>query len=413
MAGNHEFDIIVWGATGFLGRRVAHHLASRVGSGTELRWALGGRNQVKLESVRAELGSAAKHIPIVTGDSHDIASLEAIAARTAVVCSTVGPYAKYGSELVGACVRRGTHYCDLTGEAYWMRIMIDAHQTEAERSGARIVHACGFDSIPSDLGVFFLQNKATERHGKRCSHVKMRVAAMRGGFSGGTVASFIHMLEDGRRDPSIVRFMTEPYSLNPEGQRQGPDLPERMMALKVRYDEDLRGWTMPFFMGPINSKIVRRSNALLGYSYGKDFRYEEAILTGGGPAGCMKAAMGAVGGRGFMLAMAFSPTRRLMKKYVLPRPGQGPSQSVRENGYYDLVLIGKLRDGNVMRARVRGDGDPGTESTSRLLVESALCLAQDSDRIAVDGGFWTPASAMGELLLSRLTGNEILSFEID
>lgn len=413
MAGNHEFDIVVWGATGFLGRRVAYHLASRSDSRTGLRWALGGRDRARLESVRSELGSAAKHIPIVTGDSHDVASLDALAARTAVVCSTVGPYAKYGSELVGACVRRGTHYCDLTGEASWMRMMIDAHQIEAERSGARIVHACGFDSIPSDLGVFFLQNEARQRHGRPCSHVKMMVAAMRGGFSGGTVASLVHMAEEGGRDPSLARLMTEPYSLNPEGQRQGPDLPERMMPLKVRYDDDLRAWTMPFFMGPINGKIVRRSNALLGYPYGKDFRYEEAILTGGGPAGWTKAAMGAVAGRGFMLAMGFSPTRRLMQRYLLPGPGQGPSQSVRENGYYDLILIGNLVDGSVMRARVRGDGDPGTESTSRLLVESALCLAQDSDWIAVDGGFWTPASAMGALLLSRLTAHGILSFEIE
>lgn len=236
---------------------------------------------------------------------------------------------------------------------------------------------------------------------------------MRGGFSGGTVASLIHGLEEGRRDPSITRYMMDPYSLNPEGQRHGPDRPEKMMALKVMHDEDLRAWTMPFFMGPINTKIVRRSNALLGYPYGKDFRYEEAILTGSGPLGCMKATIGAVGGRAFMLAMAFSPVRWLLKRYVLPRPGQGPSQSVRENGYYDLILVGKLGDGNVMRARVRGDGDPGTESTSRLLVESALCLAQDSDRIGVGGGFWTPASAMGELLLSRLTGNAVLSFELD
>jgi len=413
MAGNHEFDIIVWGATGFLGRRVAHHLVSRFGGGSDLRWALGGRNQAKLEAVRSELGSAAKHVPVVTGDSHDIATLEALAARTAVVCSTVGPYAKYGSELVSACVRTGTHYCDLTGEAHWIRNMIDAHQVAAARTGARIVHACGFDSIPSDMGVFFLQGKAREKHGKPCSHIKMRVMAMRGGFSGGTVASLVHMIEEGRRDPSIARFMLDPYSLNPEGQRDGPDHPEKMMAVKVMHDEDLKAWTMPFFMGPINTKIVRRSNALLGYPYGKDFRYEEAIQTGGGPRGWVMATIGAVGARAFMLAMASSPVRWLLKRYVLPKPGQGPSQSVRENGYYDLVLIGKLSDGIIMRARVKGDGDPGVESTSRLLVESALCLAQDSDKITVDGGFWTPASAMGELLLSRLAGNAVLSFELD
>ena len=410
---DRDFDIIIWGATGFLGRRVAHHLASRLGSGSDLRWALGGRNQIKLELVRSELGPEAKDIPIITGDSHDVASLEALVAKTNVVCSTVGPYAKYGSELVNACARRGTHYCDLSGEIHWMRRMIDAHQAEAEQTGARIVHACGFDSIPSDMGVFFLQAKAKERHGKSCSHIKMRVTAMRGGFSGGTAATFIYAIEEGPRDPSMMRFIVEPYSMNPEGQRQGPDRPEKMMAFKVTYDGDLKAWTMPFFMAPVNTKIVRRTNALLGYSYGKDFRYEEAILTGGGPAGWVKATAGAFGARTFMLAMALPPTRWLLKRYVLPKSGKGPSQSVRENGYYDLVLVGKLGDGNVMRARVKGIGDPGVESTSRMLVESALCLAQDSDRIAVGGGFWTPASAMGDLLLTRLTSNAGLSFELD
>jgi short subunit dehydrogenase-like uncharacterized protein len=413
MAVDREFDIIVWGATGFLGRRVAHHLVSRFGGGTDLHWALGGRNQVKLESVRSELGFAAKHVPIVTGDSHDAASLEALALRTFVICSTVGPYAKYGSELVNACVRGGTHYCDLTGEAPWIRNMIDAHQVEAEQKGARIVLACGFDSIPSDLGVLFLQNKVRKRHGKPCSQIKMRVMSMRGGFSGGTVASLIHMIEEGRRDPSIARFMLEPYSLNPEGQRDGPDHPEKMMPVRVKHDEDLKAWTMPFFMSPINTKIVRRSNALLGYPYGKNFRYEEAIRTGSGPVGCMMATIGAVGARAFMVAMALSPVRWLLKRYLLPKPGQGPSQRVRENGYYDLILVGKLSDGNIMRARVKGDGDPGVESSSRLLVESALCLAQDSDRLAVGGGFWTPASAMGELLLQRLTDHGVLSIELD
>ena len=201
MAGNCEFDIVLWGATGFVGRLAARHLASRYGSGGDLRWAIGGRNQAKLESLRSELGSAATDIPIVIGDSHDLASLEALVARAKMVCSTVGPYAKYGSELVNACVRTGTHYCDLSGEVHWMRKMIDAHQAEAEQTGARIVHACGFDSIPSDMGVFFLQRKAKERYGKPCSHIKMRVTAMKGGFSGGTMASFIYVWRRARGIP--------------------------------------------------------------------------------------------------------------------------------------------------------------------------------------------------------------------
>jgi short subunit dehydrogenase-like uncharacterized protein len=413
MARNWEFDIVIWGASGFTGRRVAHHMAARYGSGGgDLRWAIGGRNQAKLESVRSELGSAGTDIPIVTGDSHDVASLEALAARTKVVCSTVGPYAKYGSELVKACVSTGTHYCDETGEAHWIRKMIDAHQAEAEKTGARIVHACGFDSIPSDMGVFFLQHKAKERHGIPCSHIKMRIEAMRGGFSGGTLATLIDM-QKGARDPSIRRVMTEPYSLNPEGQRQGPDRPQSMSAVTVKYDEDLKGWTMPWFMTPLNTKVVRRSNALLGYPYSEDFRYDEAILVGSGPVGWVIATIAALGVGGFMQALALPPTRWLLKKFVLPKPGQGPSQRVRERGFFDIVLVGKLGEGNVMRARVKGVGDPGVESTSKLLVESALCLAQDSDRIAVGGGIWTPASAMGELLLSRLTSDAGFSFELD
>lgn len=410
---HRDFDIIIWGATGFLGRRVTHHLISRLGQGRDLRWALGGRNQGKLELLRSDLGPDAMSVPIVIGDSHDAASMEALARRTAVVCSTVGPYAQYGSELLKACARSGTHYCDITGEVHWMREMIDAHQAEAQQTGARIVHACGFDSIPSDIGVFFLQDKANERHGKPCSHIKMRVTAMRGGFSGGTAATFVYALEKGAKDPSIMRSTVEPYSLNPEGQRQGPERPEEMMAFNVAYDQDLKAWTMPFFMAPINTKIVRRTNALLGYPYGKEFRYEEAIQTGHGLAGWVKAITGAVGARMVMLAMAFSPIRELSKRYILPKSGEGPSQTLRENGYYDLVLVGKLGDGTVMQARVKGIGDPGVESTSRLLVESALCLTEESDRIAVGGGFWTPASAMGDLLLTRLTFHADLRFELD
>ena len=413
MNAKREFDIIVWGATGFVGQRVAYHLASRCGGDGEISWAIGGRNQTKLESLRSNLGAIAADIPIMIGDSHDSRFLEALAARAKVVCSTVGPYAKYGSKLVNACVHAGTHYCDVSGEPHWIRQMIDAHQSDAEKSGARIVNACGFDSIPSDLGVFFLQHNAKEQHAMACSHIKMRVKSMRGGFSGGTAGSVTYVMEQGPRNPSIRRFMLEPYSLNPEGQRQGPDPPEKLMGFKVRYDADLESWTMPFFMSPINTKVVRRTNALLDYPYGKGFRYEEAIAVGSGPLGCVAATVGALAARGFVLALAMPPTRWLLKKFVLPKSGQGPNQSVRENGYWKFVLLGKLGDKTSMRARVEGVGDPGIESTSRMLVESAICLAEDAEKICVGGGFWTPASAMGELLLPRLTMHAGLSFEAD
>ncbi len=406
-----ELDIVIWGATGFTGRLAAEKLAARVGSGEEIRWAIGGRNRSKLEAVRTGLGPEAADIPIIIGDSHDVASLEALAARTRVVCSTVGPYARYGSELVGACVRAGTHYCDLSGEAGWIRKMMDAHQAEAEQTGARIVHACGMDSIPSDVGVFFLQRMAEELHGKACSRVKTRVTEMRGGFSGGTAASLLHGTEAGRTDPSARHAMTDPYWIAPEGQRQGPDLPESMRSTKVEFDEDLGAWTKPFFMGPMNTKIVRRTNALLGYPYGEDFRYEEARVVGSGLTGWLKAKTEALGYVGFLAAVAAPPTRRLLTKYVLPESGEGPSREVRESGHWELVLIGKMDDGTTMKARVRGEGDPATESTTRMLVEAALCLAQDE--IPVGGGSWTPASAMGELLLTRLPAHAGMSFELD
>ena len=413
MKHDSEFDIVIWGATGFTGRLAAEKLAARSEAEGDLRWAIGGRNEAKLESVRSALGPAAADIPIITGDSHDVASLEALVARTNVVCSTVGPYAMYGSELLAACARSGTHYCDLSGEAHWIRKMMDAHEAEATETGARIVHACGMDSIPSDLGVFFLQNKARELHGRPCSRVKMRVTEMRGGFSGGTAASLLHGTEAGREDPSIGRFMTEPYCLAPEGHRDGPDLPDNMRSVKVEYDQDLGAWTKPFFMAPMNTKIVRRTNALLGYPYGEDFRYEEASLVGSGPAGWLKAKAEAIGYVGFLAAVATPPTRRLLERYVLPESGEGPSREIRESGIWELILIGEMDDDTTMRARVTGQGDPATESTSRMLVESALCLAQDEELIPVGGGSWTPASAVGDLLMLRLTANAGLSFELD
>ncbi len=407
-ADGNKFDIIVWGATGFVGRRVVHQLATRYGA-TELRWALGGRNPAKLAAVRAQLGPGAANAPIITGDSHDTAALETLVKATKVVCTTVGPYAKYGSPLLAACARHGTHYCDITGEPHWMRKMIDAHQTEAQRSGARIVHACGFDSIPSDMGVFFLQREALQLHGAPCSHIKLRVQQMASGFSGGTPASLMYAMQQRTRDASMMRVMRDPYGLNPPDQQSGPD---RLQTMMVGYDHELRAWTWPFLMSPVNTKVVRRTNALLGYPYGREFRYEEAMLAGRGPLGWAVAVSRWLRAAAFMLAATASPTRWLLTKCLLPRSGQGPSQNELADGSYDLILVGALAGGERMRARVQGQGHPATESTARMLVESAVCLAEDSARLTVPGGIWTPASAMGELLLKRLVSNAGLSFEI-
>jgi len=411
-ATDREFDIIVWGATGFTGRLVAEHLLRRSQSET-FRWALGGRSQAKLERVREEIGlevgADATRLPLILGDSGDPAAMTELAGRTRVVCTTVGPYAKYGSNLVAACVDAGTHYCDLTGEVHWVRRMIDAHHDDAVSSGARIVFTCGFDCIPSDLGTFFLQNEMIERHGVPASHVKFRVADFSGGASGGTIASMLNMMEEAESDPEVRRVVEAPYSINPKDLRTGPDNAERF---RPAHDPDFEQWTAPFVMAGINTKVVRRSNALLGYRYGQDFRYDEAILSGAGAAGFAKATGATAGMAVGMGAMAIGPLRRLIAGR-LPSPGEGPSKEAREAGHYDIELFGRHPsdpDCN-LRGRITGDRDPGYGSTSKMLGESALCLALDG--LDTPGGCSTPAAALGNPLLARLRAHAGLTFTIE
>jgi short subunit dehydrogenase-like uncharacterized protein len=411
-APQREFDIVVWGATGFTGRLVAEYLLRRYGT-QELRWALGGRNRAKLESVREQIGRetgvASASLPLLLGDGDDPAWLHSLAGRTRVVCTTVGPYAKYGSKLVAACAAQGTHYCDLTGEVHWIRRMIDRHQDEAAASGARIVFTCGFDSIPSDLGVFFLQREMRARHGVACSHVKYRVADFSGGMSGGTIASMLNMLEEAREDPEVMATVSDPYGLNPKDQRFGPD---RAEAVGPAWDRDFGQWTAPFVMAAINTKVVRRTNALLDHPYGAEFRYDEAMLMGAGPLGLLKATGLSASTAAGMAALAVTPLRRLIARR-LPAPGEGPSKQAREAGHYTIRLWGEhpTDAGRNLRACVRGDRDPGYGSTAKLLGESAVCLARDE--LAAPGGLSTPAAAMGEALLGRLQANAGLSFVIE
>jgi short subunit dehydrogenase-like uncharacterized protein len=407
---DRKYDIVVLGATGFTGRLVVEYLARTYGTGGTLRWGIAGRNREKLEAVRAELAPASgrNKLLILTADSHDTQSLEALAAATRVVCTTVGPYALHGTPLVAACVRQGTHYCDLTGEVQWMAKVIPLYQADAEASGARIVHTCGFDSIPSDIGTWFLQQAMLERHGVPAVRVKARIGRNRGSASGGTVASLLNVLEEAQHDRSVRRIIGDPYALYPAGQPAGPDRNDQNGA---RYDSDFRQWTAPFIMAAINTRVVRRSNALLGFPYGEHFRYDESVLTGDGIAGHLRA-LGLAGASGFgMLAMAVPPTRKLLARF-LPEPGEGPSREQREAGYYEIFFHGKHpsdRDKD-LRARVSADLDPGYGSTSRMLAESAVCLAQDT--LTTGGGFWTPASAMGAALLARLQERAGISFEL-
>ena len=404
---NREFDVIVYGATGFTGQLVAEYLLGQYGCGEELSWAIAGRNEEKLRGVRRELGTAAEQLPIFVADSSDAATLNELAARTRVVLTTVGPYALYGSAIVAACVANGTHYCDLAGEVQWIRQMIDKHHERAQETGALIVNCCGFDSIPMDIGVFFLQGEAKARHGAYCESVALYVKATKGSMSGGTIASMSNIVQEAQRDRSIARILADPYALNPPDERQGPDGADQR---DLRFDEDVNSWTAPFVMAGVNTRVVRRSNALAGYPYGRNFRYREATLTGSGAGGRLKGAMLVTALGALVLGISTRPTRALLEKFFLPKPGEGPSRELQQSGFFSLMQIGKLADGTVMRTRIAGDRDPGYGSTSKMLSESAVCLARDE--LTTEGGVWTPASAMGAPLLERLRRNAGLTFEV-
>ena len=404
---DRKYDVIVYGATGFTGKLVADYLARQYGIGEDLSWAIAGRSESKLESVRDAIGPGAADLEILVADSADGPALDSLARQTRVVLSTVGPYALYGSELVRACVDAGTDYCDLAGEVQWIRKMIDTHHDRAAETGARIVHCCGFDSIPMDIGVYFLQQAAKDSYGDYCQSIALYVKATKGTASGGTLASIMNIIEETRRDREIAKILVHPYSLNPAGEREGPDGRDQQ---KVIYDEKAQAWTAPFVMAGVNTKIVRRSNALAGYPYGRDFRYREAVLSGKGVSGWFSGAGMTLGIGSLVLGASFAPTRKLLQKFVLPKPGEGPSPELQRSGFFNLMQIGTLPDGRIIRTRITGDQDPGYGSTSKMLSESAVCLARDE--IQTKGGVWTPASAMGAPLLKRLRANAGLTFEV-
>jgi len=406
---DRDFDVIVWGATGFTGRLVAEYLALTYGVGRQLRWAIAGRSADKLASIASMVSeSHAEELPQLLADINNPDSIDQLVQKTRVICTTVGPYALYGSVMVEACVKHGTHCCDLTGETPWMRKMIDQHQTAAESSGAKIVHTCGFDSIPSDIGVYFLQQCMREKYLAQAAEIKYRVVSSAGGVSGGTVASMMNMMDEAKTDKSIFETLQDPYALNPLNQPRGPDGNDQMGTV---YDHDFRQWTGPFMMAGINTRVVRRSNALLNYSYGREFRYSEAILTGSGPGGYIRALLVALGTGLMGLLAALGPTRALLKK-MLPAPGEGPSEQARNMGHFNIELLGKhaLDESKNIRISVTGDKDPGYGATSKMLAESAVCLAMDS--LTEGGGFLTPASAMGDQLVKRLQQKAGMGFHI-
>lgn len=398
------FDVIIWGASGFTGRLVAEYLFKNYGVDGDLRWAMAGRNQAKLESVRAAVANDT--VPIILADSNDDVSLTAMVQQTKVVATTVGPYAKYGSKLVALCVAAQTHYCDLAGEVQWMRRMIDQHHSTAQANGTKIVHTCGFDSIPSDMGVHYVQQQIKAQTGSFAKAINMRVRAMKGEMSGGTYASLSNVLAEAREDKSIYKVLSNPYGLNPDGEQDGPDVPD---LASVVYDEISQSWIFPFIMAGINTKVVRRSHALAGYPYGNDFRYDEAMMSGSGVSGRVKGTIAAAS----MGVMMMAKPGSILKKgvdWMLPEPGEGPDKAKREAGFYSLKFHATLADGSRQIGTVKGDMDPGYGSTSKMLAESAICLAKDE--LSDVAGVLTPAVAMGDALIKRLEEKAGLSFSM-
>ncbi len=385
-----EFDLVIFGATGFTGRLVAEYVNATYG--VTLRWAMAGRSLSKLEAVRADMGIA-DSTPLLIGDTSDPTSLAAMAKRSKVIATTVGPYQLYGESLVKACADNGTDYVDLCGEPAWMHDIIDSYTAPAKASGARIVLSCGFDSIPFDLGVYFLQQEAQARFGLPCINVRGRVRKMKGTFSGGTAASFMETMKRAGRQPEILEWLKDPFSLCPDF--TGPQQPP---GHKPIFEEDLNSWSAPFIMASINTKNIHRSNALLEHAYGEGFTYNEMMLTGPGEKGQASAKFIASDN-----SMAKNP----------PKPGEGPSKEERETGYYDIMFIGNTKKGDTLTASVTGDKDPGYGSTSKMITESALCLAYDINRDDVPGGVYTPAPAMGHSLIQRLIKKAGLTFEIE
>ena len=404
-----KFDIVIFGATSFVGQILTRYMLAQFAFEGKIKWAIAGRSQNKLSKLKLSLGPAGDALDILVADAADEDSLRPLCESTRVVVSTVGPYALYGEPLVKTCVALGTDYCDLTGEVQWIAKMLERYEEQAKATGARIVNCCGFDSIPSDLGVYFLQQQAKQQFGQTCSSIKMRVKKIKGAASGGTVASMTNIFKEVASNPALRKVLANPYVICPSdhGNRVRQDSMNR-----PQYDNDFDSWVAPFVMAVINTRIVHRSNALVEGSYSQHFEYNEAMLTGKGLIGSTKAAGVGVGLGGFAMAAVIPPTRWALEKFILPKPGEGPSLDAQEKGFYDLRFYGKTDNGQEIQCKVTGDQDPGYGSTGKMLAQAAACLVQDIDKDKIQGGFWTPASIFGSKLITRLESHAGLSFEL-
>ncbi len=388
MAHMEQRHLTVFGATSFVGQILTRYLYGRFGTDGELRWAIAGRSEKKLRELHGSLYPKAAKLPQIVAKADDEQALRTMCAESRVVISTVGPYALYGEPLVKICASTGTDYCDLTGEVQWIRRMIRKYEGAARNSGARIVHCCGFDSIPSDLGVHFLQKQAMQKYGKTCPKVKLRVKAMRGGASGGTIASMLNVVKEASGDPQLRRELANPYSLCPDGYT--PQLWQPNIS-RAEYDADFKSWIAPFVMAAINTRIVQRTNALSKQAYGADFRYDEAVLRGDGFKGRVSATNMSTGLGAFMAAASMAPTRWVLERF-LPKPGEGPTPEQQRNGFFDMRILGRTPEGHTLQVKVAGDSDPGYGSTGKMLGQAGACLALDIPKSATPGGFWTPAT---------------------
>jgi len=384
-----ELDVVVFGASGYTGKLVVEYLKEEYGDNGDLKWAIAGRSANKLDAVKEEL-NLQEDLQSFIIDSDNLESLDSLTQSTKCVLTTVGPYQLYGSKLVESCSKNGTDYVDLTGEPGWMHEMIGAYSETAKESGARIVFSCGFDSIPFDLGVYFLQKHLKQKYGKTSNRIRGRVKAMNGEFSGGTIASLGATMASIKAKPELINVLANPFSLT-EG-FQGPDQPDDSKPL---LDEKLGMWVTPFVMAPINTKNIHRSNALLGHMYGEDFCYDEMMIAG-------------EGAEGEKVAKAMASVNPMGGENV-PQPGEGPSRKSREQGNYDVLFLADIEN-EISEARVTGDMDPGYGSTSKMIAESAICLVEDCEDLP--GGIYTPAPAMGEKLITRLTQKAGLTFDI-
>jgi short subunit dehydrogenase-like uncharacterized protein len=405
-AAQRDFDIVLYGATGFVGKLTAEYL---VKAGGDARIALAGRSQDKLRAVRDTLGESAQSWQLIAADASQPSTLNALAAQAQVVVTTVGPYINYGLPLVAACAAAGTDYADLTGEPMFIRESIDLYQKQAIDSGARIVHSCGFDSIPSDLTVYALYERAQQDQAGELTDTNMVVRSFAGGFSGGTVVSMLEVLRTASADPEARRVMNDPYTLTPDRGAE-PELGAQPDARWRRGGEiapELDGyWTGAFLMAPINTRIVRRSNALLDYAYGRRFEYAEQMSLGKSIVAPVAAAM-ATGGNAATVALGTRYFDRLPRKLVeriAPKPGTGPSERAREQGHYTVETYTTTTSGARYRSTMSQKGDPGYKATSVLLGESGLALALDRDRLSDLRGVLTPAAAMGDVLMARFPG---------